>query len=234
MTTDKPTLNHFETLIAFFIYFATWYLRAIWVARVCLFKKGKLRRFSRRKWRKLKDKQMSKPFSQNSTKKIQFLTQTHCLNKPAQLSLTHSMLPGEHGWNIFPCVLLSWSESHTLAQSLSTMTHLFGLWKKNESAQQLWTASSAGVLGFDRGTSFWKLMTIWFSEGLSNHKGGKKYSEVSKTPYNWQRAAAFPEGASSLLIISSWKAVAVCRLIGLYSKTFGWPISSSIVTACFW
>lgn len=59
------------------------------------------------------------------------------------------MLPGEHGWNIFPCVVLSWSESHTLAISLSSMTHFFSLWKKNDSAQQLWTASSAGELGFD-------------------------------------------------------------------------------------
>lgn len=55
-------------------------------------------------------------------------TNTHCLNKPAQLAMTHFMFPVVAwlvGLEYFACILHSSCESHTLIESLSTMIHFF-------------------------------------------------------------------------------------------------------------
>lgn len=57
------------------------------------------------------------------------LTNTHCLNKPAQLPMTHFMFPKVAwlvGLEYFACVLRSSCESHAFIESLSTMIHFFG------------------------------------------------------------------------------------------------------------
>ncbi len=76
---------------------------------------------------------MSEPSSQNPTRIIQFYTQTHththCLNTPAQLTMTHFMFPVVAwlvGLEYFACILRSSRESHTLIESLSTMIHFSG------------------------------------------------------------------------------------------------------------
>lgn len=56
-------------------------------------------------------------------------TNTHCPNKPAQLSVTHFMFPivaWLAGLEYFSCILHSSRESHTLTESLSTMIHFLG------------------------------------------------------------------------------------------------------------
>lgn len=57
-------------------------------------------------------------------------TNTHCLNKPAQLTMTHFMFPivaWLAGLEYFACILRSSCASHTLIESLSTMIHFFGV-----------------------------------------------------------------------------------------------------------
>ena len=114
---------------------------------------------------------MSEPSSQNPTRIIQFYTQTHththCLNKPAQLTMTHFMFPVVAwlaGLEYFACILslFSWiSHSHRKSFHRDSFFRVMTCCVQLNSCQQSPRAKHNTRLSNNWATFFFFCRTCW-------------------------------------------------------------------------